>query len=274
MTRARQPSSALLPLRARGRRRASFEVGEGRVVGRDHSGARPGLDGHVADRHPALHREPLDHLARVLDDVADSTRDADPADGAEDDVLGRHAEGQLAGEEEAHRGGLALRQGLRREHVLHLGGPDAEGERPEGAVRGRVAVAAHDGHARLREAELRPDDVHDPLAPAAGRVERDAELGAVPLERLELRFREQIRDRPLLRGHVVVHRRDRQVGATHGASGHPEAVEGLRRGDLVDQMEVDEEQRRLAGGLGDDVAFPDLVEEGPGHGEFSHCAAR
>src|SRR6185503_14961986 len=90
-------------------------------------------------------------------------------------------------------------------------------------VRGGVAVAAHDGHARLGEAELRPDDVHDPLPPAAGRVERDAELGAVPLERLELRLREQIRDRPLLRGHVVVHRRDRQVGAAHGASGHSEA---------------------------------------------------
>ena len=33
----------------------------------------------------------------------------------------------------------------------------------------------------------------------------------------------------------------------------------------MDQMEVDEEQRRLAGGLGDDVALPDLVEEGLGH---------
>src|SRR5256886_3838989 len=47
---------------------------------------------------------------------------------------------------------LALQQALRREHVADLGGADAEGQRPEGAVRAGVAVAAHDGLARLREA--------------------------------------------------------------------------------------------------------------------------
>ena len=47
-------------------------------------------------------------------------------------------------------------------------------------------VAADDRHARLGDAELRADDVHDPLAVGAERVERDAELGAVALERLDL----------------------------------------------------------------------------------------
>ena len=38
----------------------------------------------------------------------------------------------------------------------------------------------------LRHAELGADHVHDALAPAAGRVERDAELLAVLPQRLEL----------------------------------------------------------------------------------------
>ena len=48
-----------------------------------------------------------------------------------------------------------------------------------------------------------------------------------------------------------------------GAAGQPEAVEGLGRGDLVDQVEVDEEEVGLVGAAGvDDVAVPDLLGEG------------
>ncbi len=59
-------------------------------------------------------------------------------------------------------------------------------ERAERAVRRRVAVAADDRHARLRDAELRADHVDDALAAAARRVQRDAELLAVAAQRLEL----------------------------------------------------------------------------------------
>ena len=48
--------------------RAALEVVEGRLVGRDHAGAGAGLDRHVADRHPSLHRQGLDGVAAVLDD--------------------------------------------------------------------------------------------------------------------------------------------------------------------------------------------------------------
>ena len=260
-----------LPVGALRDGRASFEVGKGRLVGRDHTGARAGFDGHVADRHAALHREPFDHLARVLDHMADAARHADPPDRPEDDVLRSDPKWELTGEEEAHGCGLPLRESLRREHVLDLRGADAERERAEGTVRRRVAVSTNDRHAGLREAELGSDHVDDALAAASGRVEGNAELGAVPLERVELRLRERIRDRPLLRRHVVVHRRNGQVGPPQLAARQPEAVEGLRRGDLVDEMEVDEEQRGLAGRLRDDVALPDLVEEGLGHRVLPLC---
>src|SRR3546814_17659878 len=52
----------------------------------------------------------------------------------------------------------AQQQRLRREHVLDLRRADAEGERAEGAVRRRVAVAADDRGARQREALFRPED--------------------------------------------------------------------------------------------------------------------
>ena len=59
--------------------------------------------------------------------------------------------------------GARLRERLGGEHVFDLGGPDAEGERTERAVRGGVAVAADDGHPREGEAVFGPDDVDDPL---------------------------------------------------------------------------------------------------------------
>ena len=80
-----------------------------------------------------------------------------------------------------------LAQTLRREHVLDLGGADAEREGAESAVRGRVRVAADDDAARLRQPQLRADDVHDALPAVAGAEAGDAALVAVALQRVHLR---------------------------------------------------------------------------------------
>ena len=87
---------------------------------------------------------------------------------------------------DGHRAGPALGQRLRGEHVLDLARADAEGQRAERAVGRGVAVAAHDRHARLGEALLGADDVHDALVGVAHRVERDAELGGVRPQHLDL----------------------------------------------------------------------------------------
>jgi hypothetical protein len=70
--------------------------------------------------------------------------------------------------------------------MLDLGSADAKGQRPEGAMSGGVAVSADDRHTRLGDAQLRPDHMHDPLPIGAQRVERDAELLAVALQRFHL----------------------------------------------------------------------------------------
>ena len=81
----------------------------------------------------------------------------------------------------------------------------------------------------------------------------------------------------LVRGRdVVVHRGDRQVGPPDLAAGQPQALERLRPGDLVDEVQVDVEQRGLALLLEDDVAVPDLLEQrlrhSSGYGAGRGCA--
>ena len=237
-----------------------LEPREGRLVGRDHARPAAALDRHVADRHPALHREPLDHRAGVLDHVAGGAVGAHLADRAEDQVLGGDAEAELALVADEHRAGLALGERLGGEHVLDLARADPERERAERAVGGGVRVAADDRHARLRHAQLRPDHVHDALAVGAHRVDGDAELGAVALERLDLHARELVADargdRRAVGGDVVVGGGERAVRAADGAAGQAQALEGLRARDLVDEVQVDVEQagRHLVRG-------PDLVEQ-------------
>src|ERR1700674_5502651 len=110
---------------------APLQVAEGLFVGRDHTGTRAALDRHVADGHPALHREPTDGRAAILDDMTASTLDADPPDDAERHIFGGHAQRQLALNGNRHHFRPALPQALRREDVLDLRGPDAKSERAE-----------------------------------------------------------------------------------------------------------------------------------------------
>jgi hypothetical protein len=243
-----------------GRCGAALDPFEGGVVGRDHPGAAAALDRHVADCHASLHREPLDGRAGVLDHVSHAALHAHLADGREDQVLRGHAVAELALVEDAHRLRLALLERLRGEHVLHLARADPEGERAEGAVRRGVGVAADDGHPGLGHAELRPDHVHDALAPGAERVDRHAELRAVLLERLDLHARELVAD--LLRGgravgrDVVVRGGERPVRPAHRAPGQAQRLERLGRGHLVHEVEVDVQER-----VGHLVRVPDLVEQ-------------
>ena len=235
------------------------------LVGGDHPGAPAALDRHVADGHPALHRQRLDRRAGVLDHVTDGAGDADLADRGQDQVLGGDAEAELALVADPHRPRLGLDQALGGQHVLDLAGADPERQRAERAVRGGVRVAAHDRHARLGDAELGADHVHDPLVRGAERVQRDAELRAVALERLDLDAGELVADLGrhgcAVGGDVVVDRGQRAVGPADLAAGQPEAVEGLRAGHLVDQVQVDVDQagRHLVG-------LPDLVEQALWHG--------
>ena len=96
-----------------------------------------------------------DGLARVFDHVAGAAIGRDLADEIENQILGRDAAAELAIDPQFQRLRLELQQRLRRQHVLDFARANAERQRAERAVRGGVAVAANDRHARLRDAKLR-----------------------------------------------------------------------------------------------------------------------
>ena len=248
-----------LPVGAGGRVRPSLEVRERRVVGRDHPRPGAGLDRHVADRHASFHRQRADRGPSVLEDVPDAAARADAVDDPEDHVLRAAPCREVAVDGDRHRLGRLLRERLGREHVLDLAGADPERERAERAVSRGVRVAADDREPRLRVAHLRTDDVDDALARRPPGIDRDAELLRVLREGIHLPGTRRVGHGTVGRGDVVVHRRDREVGATHAAAGEPEGFERLRAGHLMDEMEIDVEEIRLAGRSMHDVALPDLL---------------
>ena len=114
---------------------------------------------------------------------------SEPANDVKNDVLGINADTERAVDIDPAHFEFVHRQCLRRQHVAHLARADAEGEGAERAVSARMAVAACQRHPRLGQAELRPDDVHDPLVHAVQAEKLDAELLDVSLQRLGKLFR-------------------------------------------------------------------------------------
>ena len=199
----------------------------------------------------------------VLEDVAGPAADPDPGDEGEDDVLRADTRGQPALDPDLVGLRVALEEGLGGEDHLDLAGPDPERERPERPVGARVRVAAHDRHPGLGQPELRADDVDDALGGVADAVERDPELGAVGLELVDLGERHLVDERQ-----AAIGRRDGMVRGGHGLARPADADparaqtgEGLRAGDLMDQVQVHGEDGRGARVLGDDVVGPDLVDD-------------
>ena len=259
-----QRSTASANCGPRGTKGPLFEVRERLIVGRDHARAGAAFDGHVADGHARVHGKLANGFAGVFDDVIGAAADADLADQRQHQILRRNAARALAAKHHVHGLRAALLQALRGQHVLDLAAADAEGQRAERAVRRSVAVAADDGQAGLRDSEFGADDVHDALVAAEQIEQNDAVALAGGFERIELRARVMVQDGQgtVLGGDRVVHHGEGQVGAANLAAVGLETRKSLRRGDLVDQVPVDIDERRLAGGLVDNVGLPNL---------FVHC---
>src|SRR5215216_184485 len=97
--------------------------------------------------------------------------------------------------------------------------------------------------------------------------EVDAELRAVATQRLNLLRGDWVRDGDAAVGRrdVMVDGGDGQFWPAHRATGRAQTVESLRRRDLVHEVQVDVEQRRLVRRLAHGVRVPNLFEECPWH---------
>ncbi len=240
----------------------------GGLVGCDHACAGTCLDRHVADGHPRFHRQRADRLAAVFEDVALSAAGTDLRNDREDEVLARHSGRQRAVDVDRHRLERPQRQRLCGHDVFDLTGADSHCEGTECAVRGRVAVAADHRHTGLGESELRTDHVDDALIEIAHGMQPDTELLAVTTQGLDLRARDRVGDGlvDVHRGDVVILGGDREIGAPERASGQPEAVEGLRAGHFVYEVQVDVDEvglscRSLSFTAHDHVLVPHLLRQ-------------
>ncbi len=111
----------------------------------------------------------------------------------------------------------------------------------------------------------------DALVGVTHRVQFDTELVTVPPQRLDLQPGDPVLDLEEVSGvdaeggDVVVLGAKGQVGTTYGPPGLTQTVEGLGAGDLVDKVEVDVDQVRLAGSaLCHDMVVPHFLGEGAG----------
>ena len=115
----------------------------------------------------------------------------------------------------------------------------------------------------LVSAEFGPDHVHDALLARIDVVKLDAEIGAVLAQGGDLLRGDLVDDvEAAFDGgrHVVVDGGDGAIGAAHLAAGKTKAFKCLRGSDLVDQLQVDVDERGLALGLDHHVLLPYLFE--------------
>ena len=156
--------------------------------------------------------------------------------------------------------------------MLDLAGADAMRERTERTVGRRMAVAAHDGRARQREALLGSDDVDNALAAVELIEILDSELPRVLRQRIDLDARLGVGDAfaPVAGRDIVVDHRQRLLRRADGAAGQAKTLEGLRARHLMHEVAVDIEKAGAVRLPVDDMVVKNLVVEGArGHGENS-----
>ena len=105
--------------------------------------------------------------------------------------------------------------------------------------------------------------MYDALFARVHVVELNAEVGAVLAQSGNLRGGNLVDDVQAALfggGHVVIDRCDAPVGAAHLASGQPQPLECLRRGHLVEQLQVDIQHGGFAFGLDHHVPLPYLFK--------------
>ncbi len=186
---------------------------------------------------------------------------ADTANDGQHQILGAHTGGQPAVRLDEHAPGLVLNQALGGQYVLHLGGADPEGQGPEGPVSRGVGVPTNHRHARQRQALLGADHVHDTLAGIVHPELREMKFGTVVIQGLHLDPRCGLLDPcgAVRCWHVVVRRGDDRVLPPGLPPREPQALEGLWRGHLVDQMPINVKERRAVLVAAHNMGVPDLV---------------
>ena len=206
-----------------------------------------------------------------------AARRANHSDDVEHQVLRRHARPQSALDPHLHGLRLLQKQRLRRQHMLHLAGANAEGQRPQPAMARGVAIPTNNRRAGQRKPLLGPDDMDNPLLDIGIADQPDAKLGRIAGQRRQLRRALGIgnRHRPASRiaprrgRQIMIGHRQRQIGPPYLAPRQSQPLERLRAGHLMDKMPVDINQASAIPTPLDNMRVPDFLIQrarGVGHG--------
>src|SRR5688500_3619202 len=203
---------------------------------------RAALDAHVAHGHALFHVHSIDDGAAVFVGETLAAADAEAPNNIKNDVLRINADTERPFDVDPAYFEFIHRQRLRRQHVAHLAGADAEGERAESAVGARMTIAASERHARLGQPELWTDNMHDALVDAVQTEKLHPELLDVSLQRPGEILRFLVEKWPLaqVRRHDVIDSRERSVAERDIQPVFTQPVEGGRGGNLVNEVKSNE----------------------------------
>ena len=207
----------------------TFHIVEGGFIRRDQARFGTHFDSHIAQGHTTFHAQCLNRLATEFDYVPGTAGAAGFADNRQYNIFSSNTCRRFAFHFNFHGLCATLFQGLRRQHVLHFGGPDTERQSTKRAVSGGVGVAADDGHARQGDTLFRPHHVHDTLIRVVQVIQFNAELFAVLDQFLHLDTRHFTGGIDVfgLRGNVMIHGRKGLARLTHRAIMRAQAVKRL-----------------------------------------------
>jgi hypothetical protein len=146
--------------------------------------------------------------------------------------------------------------------VLDFARADAKRERAKRAVSARMAVAANDRHAGLRETKLWSNDVNDALLGRMDVEKLNAKLAAIAAQCFDLLRGRRVSDRQTAIGrrNVVIDRAESMIRASYFAAGLAQTIKRLRRRHLMNEVQIDVKECRLATRFTNNVRLPEFVE--------------
>ena len=123
------PRHGTIPIGPLGGQRTALEIGKGCFIRRNKASTRPGLNRHVANRHPAFHRQGTNGIPGKFNDITGAARRADMANNRQHNILGGDTGAGFAVHGDAHIFGLFHQQGLGGQHMLNLRRANPKGQR-------------------------------------------------------------------------------------------------------------------------------------------------
>ena len=196
--------------------------------------------------------------------MPDATGRTDSGDDRQHQVFRSDAMPGHTLEADPHRFRLALPQALGRHHMRDLGRTDAECQRAQRTVRGGMGVTTHQGQTGLSQTLLRTDHMGNPLALVIEEEQRHTSLAGINFQLLDQAPMLRILDGghiPPRRRVVMIRRCQRELRAAQRNAARLQSGKACCRA-IVHQMTVDIQQVITVTAVDNDMAVPDLVEEG------------